>query len=119
LIIRLAETLQVQMYEVVKGADPTTHICICGGDDRNAPNVESESVVGGRVGRIRKRLFPQLDVRCPVMEFDASKEVGSRPMNPGFGDDATRLERRRFVVQVVDDMVEDLWREGGRHRGLS
>ena len=38
-------------------------------------------------------------------------------MDPRFGDDATGFERRRFVVQMVDDEVEDLWREGG-HRGL-
>jgi hypothetical protein len=61
-------------------------------------NGESERVVGGRGGRIRKRLLPQLDVRFLGVEFDASKEVFSRPMNPGFGNDATRFERLGFVV---------------------
>ena len=47
------------------------------------------------------------------MELDAGEEVGSRPMDPRFGDDATGFERRRFVMEMVDDEVEDLWREGG------
>ena len=101
------------MYEVVKGADPTTRIRISGGDNRNAANVEVERVVSGRVGRVRERLLPQLDVRFRGVKFNASEEVDSRPMNPGFGDDAAHLERRRFVVQMVGDEVEDLRQEGG------
>jgi hypothetical protein len=44
--------LQAQVHEVVKGADPTAHTCICGGDDREATNEEGAGVVSGRVGRV-------------------------------------------------------------------
>jgi hypothetical protein len=87
-----------KVYDIVKGADPTTLIRIRGGDDWNATNGETARVVSGRVGRIRKRLLPQFDVGFRGVEFDASEEVFSRPRNPRFGDDATRFERRRFVV---------------------
>ena len=98
LIILRTATLQVQMYEVVKGADQTTRIHIRSGDGRNATDGETARVVSGRGGRIRKRLLPQVDVGFRSVEFDASEEVDSCPMNPGFGDDATRFERRRFVA---------------------
>ena len=90
--------LQVQVYEVVKRADPTTCIRICGGDGRKTTNEEMARVVGGGVGRIREGLLPQFDVRLRGVEFDASEEVGSRPMNPRFGDDATGFERGRLFV---------------------
>jgi hypothetical protein len=107
-IIRRAQALQVQMYEVAKGADPTTHILICGDDNRNAANVEVERVVCGRVGRVRERLLPQLDVRFRGVKFDASEEVDPCSMNPRFGDEAARLERCHFVVQMIGGEVEDL-----------
>jgi hypothetical protein len=75
-------------------------------------------VVGARVGRIRKRRLPQFDVGCRGMEFDAGKEVSSCPINPRFGDDAIHSKRSRFVMQMVDDEIENLLWEGGRHRGL-
>ena len=117
LIILRAKVLQVQMYEVVKGVDPATCACIRGGDGRNAMNRETARVVSGRGGRIRKRLLPPFDVGFPGMEFDASEEVNSCPMNPGFGGEATRFERCRFVVQMVDGEVEEFWREGRQHCG--
>ena len=42
----------------------------------------------------------------------------SDPRNPRLGDKATRSERGRVIVQMVDDEIEDLWREGGRHRSF-
>jgi hypothetical protein len=53
---------QMQVHEVVKGADPTTHAPICGGDDREAVDEDTARVVSGGFGRIRKRLLPQLGV---------------------------------------------------------
>ena len=73
--------LQVQVYDVVKGADPTTCIRICGGDKRKTTNGETARVVSGGVGRVRKRLLPQVDVGWGG-EFDAGEEVFSRPMDP-------------------------------------
>ena len=97
LIILRATALQVQMLEAVKGADPTAHIHIRGGDGRNTTNRETACVVSRRGGRIRKRLLPPFDVGFRSVEFDTSEEVCSRPMDPGFGDDAKRFERPRFI----------------------
>ena len=46
--------------------------------------------------------------------------MSSGPRNPRLGDETTRLERSWFVVQMIRDVVEELWMEGGRrrHRGL-
>ena len=106
----------MQVLDIVKGTDPTTRFRIRGGEARKPINGETASVVSGRVGRIRKRLLPQFYVEFPGVEFDASEEVCSCAVDPGFGYDATGLECRRFVVEVVDDGVQDLWREGTRHR---
>jgi hypothetical protein len=103
-----ATRFQVQVYEVVEGADPTTHILICSGDDRNVTNRESARVASGRGGRIRKGLLPPIDRGCWGIEVNTSKEVRSRSLNPRFGDDATRFERRRFIVQMINNVVEDL-----------
>jgi hypothetical protein len=99
-IIIRAKGLQVQVYDVVKCADPATPIPICGGECRETRNEETASVVSGRAGRIRERLLPQLQVGggCQEAKFDGGEEVRSCPMNPRFGDDTTRFERRRFVV---------------------
>jgi hypothetical protein len=100
-----AKGLQVQVFDIMKGTDPTTRFRIRGGDTRKPINEEMVSVVSGRVGRIRKRLLPQFYVEFPGVEFDASEEVCSCTVDPGFGYDAAGFERRRFVVEVVDDGV--------------
>ena len=69
------------------------------------------------VGRIRKGLFPQLDSDLG-MESDVSEKMLLSSRNPRFKDDAARLERNRFIVQVVGDKIEQLWREGARGGGL-
>jgi hypothetical protein len=88
----------VQVYNVLKGADPITHIPTCGGGGRNTTNGESARIVSGRGGRVREHLLPQLDVGFRGIEFGASEEVYSRPPDPGFGSNATSFERPRFVV---------------------
>jgi hypothetical protein len=88
----------VEVYDIVKGGDPTTRIRICGGDDWNARDGETARVVSGRVGRIREGLLPPFDGGIPGAEFDAGEEVYSRPRDPRFGDDATGFERHWFVV---------------------
>jgi hypothetical protein len=75
-------------------------------------------VMSGRGRWVRKCFLPQFDVGSRGVEFDASEEVPSCPLHPQLGDDATRFERRPFVTYVVEDEVEDLRREEGRHRGL-
>ena len=47
-----------------------------------------------------------------------SEKVFSCSMSQRFGGEATGLESTRLVVEEVDDEIEDLWREGRRHRGL-
>jgi hypothetical protein len=90
-----SHTIQAAIFN---GDHPATCARICGGDERNAMNGETTRVVSGRGGRIWKPLLPQFDVGFPGVEFDVSEEVLSRQTNPGFGDEATRFERRRFVV---------------------
>ena len=80
--IPLAKGLQVQVYEIVKCADPTAVIRICSGGRRNPTDGETAREVSGGVGRVRKRLLPSFDVGFLGVEFDASKEVYSRPWNP-------------------------------------
>ena len=75
---------QAQVYEVVEGVGPATKIRICGGDGRGATNEEVARVVSGGAGRIWKRLLPQFNGGDRGIELDASEEVGSRPVNPGF-----------------------------------
>ena len=52
------------------------------------------------------------------MERDAIEKVDSCPRNPGLGNEAAFHERSWCIVQVVDDVVEDLWWEEKRHRGF-
>jgi hypothetical protein len=85
----------VQVYDVVEVADP---IRIGGGDVPDAVDGEVAGVMSGGAGRIRKRFLPEFDGGCRGTELDAGEQVGSCSLNPRFGDDATRFERRRFVV---------------------
>ena len=82
----------------MKGANPATHIFVRGGSGRKAANEETACVVGGRVGRIWEGLPPEFDVGFLGVELDMSEQVSSRPRDPRFGDDATCLERGRFVA---------------------
>ena len=50
--------LQVQVHDIMKGADPTAHIHVCGGNEREATNGKSARVASGGVERIRGGLFP-------------------------------------------------------------
>ena len=90
--------LQIQVYQVVKCADPTTLIYICGSDSRDTTDGETARVVSGRVGGVWKRLLPQFGMESRGREFNAGEEVGSCPLNPRFGDDATGFECCRSVV---------------------
>jgi len=81
-MILLTNALKAQPYDIMKGADPTTHTHICGSDDRDTINKETACVAGGRVGRVRKGLLPEFDVGFLGVEFDVSEEVFLRPRNP-------------------------------------
>ena len=45
------------------------------------------------------------------LEPDVGEKVLSGTRDPRFGDEATPLESLWLVVEEVDDVVEDLWRE--------
>jgi hypothetical protein len=79
------------VHEVVKGADPTTHTPICGGDDRGAINGATARVV-------ELEGSGNIFFRSLMWNFDANEEVDSCPINPQFVNDATRLECSRFVA---------------------
>ena len=57
-----AEALEAQVYDIVKGVDPSARVCICSSNDWKTDNGEAASVVSGRVGRIGKGLLPPFDV---------------------------------------------------------
>ena len=47
---------------------------------------------------------------CMEAELNVVEKVFSSPRNPRFGDEAAGFERDLFIVQVVDDEIEYLWR---------
>jgi len=51
-----------------------------------------------RLRRIRKGHLPPSEVGTEGGELDDGEKVFSRSVNPRFGDEATRFERRRFVT---------------------
>jgi hypothetical protein len=83
---------------MVKVVNPTTYTDIRGRDGQKTTNEESACVGSRRVGRIRKGLFPQLDVGLTVGEFDKSKKVFPGPWKPRSGDKAAGFEYRWFIV---------------------
>lgn len=63
-------------------------------------------IMSWRVQRVREGVAPLPDVLTTVvLEVDAIEKVGSRLVNPGFGDEATHFERVQIVVEVVDDEI--------------
>jgi hypothetical protein len=50
--------VEAQVYDIVKGANPTAHARICTSDDWETSNVETARVASGRIGRVRKGLLP-------------------------------------------------------------
>ena len=52
------------------------------------------------------------------VELHVGEKVFSRPRNPQFGDEAARFERVWFIVEMVDDEIENFWGEGARHIGF-
>jgi len=89
-----------------------------GGGGPTVEDPKSLNVVGGRVQWVWKGLHPRSNDGTVLTELDTGEKVLSGPRNPRFGDDPTGFECCWFAVQVVDDEVEDLWREGAGHRGL-
>ena len=71
-----------KVYDIAKGANPTTRTRIRSGDIHGAMNGESARVASGRVGRIGEGLLPPFNRRVLGVEFDASEEVFSRRRNP-------------------------------------
>jgi len=62
LTILISKAIQVQVYDVVEGTDPTIHAHVRRSDDRDSKNGEITSVVSRGVERIRKCFLPQFDV---------------------------------------------------------
>ena len=108
-----------QIYDTVEGVNPGTRI-------RNRDSVhfgtvkfETAGVMGGRVGGILEGFHPRFEGgSAGLVEADMVEKMSSSPWNPRLGDETTRPERSRFIVQMVRDEVENLWWEGGRHRGI-
>jgi hypothetical protein len=62
------------------------------------------------IGGIQEGFLPQFEVFWR-REIDIGEKMLSGARNPWFGDDATILERLWFVMQEVDDVIEDFWWE--------
>ena len=111
-------TVHLQPHDTRKGANPTTLFRICHCDNLRALNRKDVCMVRRGVGRIRERRLPRLEA-FGRRKLDVGEEVLSGTRNPRFGDEAAIPECIRFIVQVVDDVVEDFCRKGGfpfRHR---
>ena len=74
--------VDAQMDDVVEGADPTTHIRVCGGDELSVDDNEGPGIVSGGVRRVRKGLHPRFDGEFWAAELDMSEDVPSGPLNP-------------------------------------
>ena len=59
---------------------------------------------------VRKCLLPRLQIGCRTKR-DLRKKVPSGARDPRFGGEATLLECVLIVVQEVEDIVKDFWRE--------
>ena len=79
------------MYDMAEDVNPAANIYTCICDTRKVTKRETASVVGGKLGRIRKGLPPPFDVRF-VDEFDMSEEAFLCARNPRFRDEATGFE---------------------------
>ena len=106
-----------QFHDLVEGVNPGKRIGNRNSDHFEIPEVETARVMGGGVGRIREGVHPRFESGSGQTELDVVEKVYSGPRNPRLGNEATFPERGGFIVQMVDDEVEDLWREEGRHRG--
>jgi len=83
----------------------------------NQPTVHERGTWGVR--NIRESLLPRFEFTWG-MELDTSEQVLSSTRSLWFGDKATLFECLSFVMQEVDDVVEDfLWEIRLRHHGSS
>ena len=55
-------TLEVQLFNIVEGSDPSAHIYTLTGKDRKVANGQTARVVGGGDRPIRKYLHPRFNV---------------------------------------------------------
>ena len=113
-----------QIYDMVEGANPGIRTRSCKSGRFGvvvARKVETPRVMGGGARRVWEGFHPRIESgseRRLGMERDAIEKVDSCPRNPGLGNEAAFPERSWCIVQVVDDVVEDLWWEEERHRGF-
>ena len=74
---------EVQVYDIVKGVDPTARIHTRGNGGRKVVNGETVGVVGGGVRRIWKGFYPRFDGPAfQGVEFDMSEKVASCTRDP-------------------------------------
>ena len=107
-----------QTCDTRKCLNPTILFCVCCRKASGALDQQGTRVIRGGVGRIRECRLPRLE-GFGRRELDIGEEVLSSARNPRLGDEAAVPECLWFIVQVVDDMIEDFWREGWRrHRGF-
>ena len=102
---------QFQFHDMIEGVNPRKRIRNRDRDHVEMEKVENARVMGGGVGRIREGLHPRFESGSGRTEPDAVEKVYSGPWNPRLGNEATCPERKRVIVQMVDDEVEDfLWK---------
>ena len=108
----------LQIRDIVEGVNPGMAIRNRDGVRVAMRKAKTARVTSGRIGRFREGFHPRFESGSGRTELDAVEKVYSGPRNPRLRDKATCPERSRFIVQMADDEVEDLWGEGERHRGF-
>ena len=108
----------MRFHDMVEGVNPGKRIGNCRNYYFEMGKVETACVMGRGVGRIRGGSHPRFKSESGRTELDTVEKVYSGARNPRLGNEATGPERRGLIVQMASDEVEDLWREGGRHRGF-
>ena len=87
-----------QFHDLVEGVNPGKRIGNRNSDHFEMGKVETARVTGGGVGRIREGSHPRFESGSGQTELDVVKKVYSGPRNPWLGNEATFLERSRFIV---------------------
>ena len=102
--------VHVQVHSARKGPNPAALVRVRRRDDLRAPNHQGVRVVRRGIGGIQEGFLPRFEVFWG-REIDIGEKMLSDARDPWFGDDAAIPQRLWFVMQEVDDVIEDFWWE--------
>ena len=102
-----------QFHDIAEGANPGKRVRNCESNRFEIGKVETARVMGGGAERIRESCHSRFESGSGHNEHDTLEKMYSSLWNPQLGGEAIFPERIQFIVQMVDDEVEDFWLEGG------